>query len=84
LILTSRLEVCRCVMAVNLDAVFFAMQKQIPAIIASGGGAIVNVASVDADRGHLHHAAYTATKRAVRGLIRVAANGHARTGVWIN
>lgn len=74
----------RFVMGVNLDAVFFGMQKQIPAIIASGGGAIVNVTSVDADRGHVHYAAYTATKHAVRGLTRVAAIENAKTGVRVN
>jgi len=77
-------EAYRFVVAVNRDAVFFGMQKQLPAIIASGGGAIVNVTSVDADRGHLRCAAYTATKRAVRGLTGVAAIGNARTGVRIN
>ncbi|WBB69056.1 SDR family NAD(P)-dependent oxidoreductase [Micromonospora sp. WMMD812] len=74
----------RQVMGVNLDAVFFGMKYQIPAIIAAGGGAIVNVSSVDADRGHVDYAAYTATKHAVRGVTRAAALENATTGVRIN
>jgi NAD(P)-dependent dehydrogenase (short-subunit alcohol dehydrogenase family) len=77
-------EAYRQVMGVNLDAVFFGMKYQIPAIIAAGGGAIVNVSSVDADRGHIDYAAYTATKHAVRGLTRAAAIENATTGVRIN
>ncbi|MFK3982390.1 SDR family NAD(P)-dependent oxidoreductase [Micromonospora sp. NPDC050397] len=78
------IDAYREVMGVNLDAVFFGMKYQIPAIIAAGGGAIVNVTSVDADRGHVDYAAYTATKHAVRGLTRAAALENATTGVRIN
>ena len=34
----------------NLSGVFFGLKYQIPAILASGGGAIVNVSSVFSDR----------------------------------
>jgi len=78
------LDAYRHVMGVNLDAVFYGLKYQIPAIVAAGGGAIVNVTSVDADRGHLDYAAYTATKHAVRGLTRAAALENATTGVRIN
>ncbi|MET7398391.1 SDR family NAD(P)-dependent oxidoreductase [Dactylosporangium sp. NPDC005572] len=74
----------RQVMGVNLDAAFYGLKYQIPAIIVAGGGAIVNVSSVDADRGHVDYTAYTATKHAVRGLTRAAALEHATTGVRIN
>ena len=41
----------------NLSGVFFGLKYQIPAILASGGGAIVNVSSVFSDRGLPQHAA---------------------------
>jgi NAD(P)-dependent dehydrogenase (short-subunit alcohol dehydrogenase family) len=78
------LEAYRTVMGINLDAVFYGLKYQIPAIVAAGGGAIVNVTSVDADRGHVNYGAYTATKHGVRGLTRVAAIENATTGVRIN
>src|SRR5712664_2427687 len=47
---------------INLSGVFFGLKYQIPAIIASGGGAIVNVSSVFSDRGLPQHAAYAASR----------------------
>ncbi|MFE5699520.1 SDR family NAD(P)-dependent oxidoreductase [Rhodococcus koreensis] len=41
----------RRVVGTNLDGLFFGMKYEIPAILAAGGGAIVNVSSVFADRG---------------------------------
>lgn len=70
--------------ATNLSAVFYGMKFQIPAILAAGGGAIVNVTSVYADRGLFRHAAYSASKHGVRGLTRSAAVDYASRGVRIN
>ena len=70
--------------ATNLSAVFYGMKFQIPAIVTAGGGAIVNVTSVYADRGLFRHAAYSASKHGVRGLTRAAAIDYANRGVRIN
>ncbi|HWS61328.1 MAG TPA: SDR family NAD(P)-dependent oxidoreductase [Steroidobacteraceae bacterium] len=69
---------------INLSGVFFGLKYQIPAIIASGGGAIVNVSSVFSDRGLPRHAAYTASKHGVHGLTRTAAHDYACDKVRIN
>lgn len=70
--------------AVNLSSVFFGMRAQLRAIEQSGGGAIVNVSSVFADRGLPMRAAYTASKHGIRGITRSAALDWAARGVRIN
>jgi NAD(P)-dependent dehydrogenase (short-subunit alcohol dehydrogenase family) len=69
---------------INLSGVFFGLKYQIPAIIASGGGSIVNVSSVFSDRGLSQHAPYTASKHGVHGLTRAAAHDYAADKVRIN
>ena len=78
------LEVWDVTIATNLSALFYAMRVQLPAIDASGGGAIVNVSSVFGDRGLPARAAYTASKHGVRGLTRSAAADWATRGIRIN
>jgi NAD(P)-dependent dehydrogenase (short-subunit alcohol dehydrogenase family) len=68
----------------NLSGTFFGLKYQIPAIIASGGGSIVNVSSVFSDRGLPQHAPYTASKHGIHGLTRAAAHDYAADGVRIN
>ena len=69
---------------VNLSALFYALRAELPAIQVAGGGAIVNVSSVFADRGLPFRSAYTASKHGVRGLTRSAAHDWAGRGVRIN
>lgn len=78
------LEHWQCLIDVNLSAVFKAMRRQIPALLDSGGGAIVNVASVMGQAGFAGHAAYTAAKHGVVGLTRAAGLEYAARGVRIN
>jgi NAD(P)-dependent dehydrogenase (short-subunit alcohol dehydrogenase family) len=72
------------VIAVNLYGTWHCMQEEIPAMLASGGGAIVNASSglgVVASRGT---SAYTASKHAILGLTRAAAVEYAAAGVRVN
>ncbi|MFD8342283.1 SDR family NAD(P)-dependent oxidoreductase [[Kitasatospora] papulosa] len=70
--------------AINLSSIFYSMKAELPAIAASGGGAIVNVSSVYADRGLPLRAAYSASKHGIRGITRSAAFDWASRGVRIN
>ncbi len=74
----------RQVISVNLDAIYFGMKHQLPAIEAAGGGAIVNIASIYAHIGLPRLDAYTASKSAVRGLTRSVAIEYATRGVRVN
>jgi NAD(P)-dependent dehydrogenase (short-subunit alcohol dehydrogenase family)/nicotinamidase-related amidase len=74
----------RRVVNVNLDAIFYGMKFQLPAIEAAGGGAIVNIASIYAHIGLPRLDAYTASKHAVRGLTRSVAIEYAARGVRVN
>lgn len=72
------------VIAVNLTGVFLCMKHQIPALLAAGGGAIVNVASILGQVGMAGAPAYTAAKHGVVGLTRAAALEYAGRGLRIN
>jgi NAD(P)-dependent dehydrogenase (short-subunit alcohol dehydrogenase family)/nicotinamidase-related amidase len=74
----------RRVISVNLDAIYFGMKYQLPAIEAAGGGAIVNIASIYAHIGLPRLDAYTASKSAVRGLTRSVAIEYATRGIRVN
>jgi len=72
------------VLAVNLTGVWLCMKHEIPRMLAQGGGAIVNTASVAGLQGFARHAAYTVSKHGVVGLTRTAALEYAREGLRIN
>jgi NAD(P)-dependent dehydrogenase (short-subunit alcohol dehydrogenase family) len=67
-----------------LSSVFFGMRYQIPAMLRSGGGAIVNMSSICGMIGLPGTIAYTAAKHAVVGMTRTAAMDYARQGIRIN
>jgi NAD(P)-dependent dehydrogenase (short-subunit alcohol dehydrogenase family) len=72
------------IIAVNQKGVFFGIKYGAPAIIASGGGAIVNMSSVAGLGGAPLFGAYAATKHAVIGLTRTAAIELRDAGVRVN
>lgn len=74
----------RKVMGINLDGVFYGLRYGIPAIVKSGGGSIVNIASILGNVGFANAPAYVAAKHAVVGLTKAAAIDHAKDGVRVN
>ncbi len=78
------LEGWRQVMGVNLDGVFYGMRYQIPAMLAAGGGAIVNVSSILGSVGRPTSAPYVATKHALNGLTKATALEYSDKGIRIN
>lgn len=73
------------VIDINLKGVWWAMKYQIPAMLAQGGGAIVNTASVSGLKGFPPLLpAYVASKFAVVGLTAVTARSYASQGIRVN
>ncbi|KGJ09350.1 SDR family oxidoreductase [Paracoccus versutus] len=72
------------VIDVNLNAVFYGMRYGIPAMLESGGGAIVNMASILGSVGFNGAGAYVSAKHAVVGMTKNAALEYAAQGIRVN
>jgi len=80
----TSLEEWNRIMAVNATGTFLCARAFLPAMLASGTGRIINVASVSGLVGAPYVTAYTASKHAVVGLTRALAAEVARKGVTVN
>jgi NAD(P)-dependent dehydrogenase (short-subunit alcohol dehydrogenase family) len=71
-------------LAVNLTGVAQCMRHEIRAMLASGGGSIVNNASTAAFFGTAFSAAYSASKHGLVGLSKTAAAEYGAAGIRVN
>ena len=71
-------------LAVNFKTAFYMCQAAVPLLLARGGGAIVNFASIAVVRSLMHMSAYTAAKSAVAGLTLELAREYRDAGIRVN
>ena len=72
------------VIEVNLTGTFYCLRREIPELVAAGGGSIVNVSSLGGWRACPYMGGYVAAKHAIVGLTRTAAMEYAADGVRVN
>jgi NAD(P)-dependent dehydrogenase (short-subunit alcohol dehydrogenase family) len=72
------------ILDINVSGVFHCLRREIPPMVAAGGGSIVNISSLAGERGCVGMAPYTAAKHAVAGLTRTAALEFAAAAVRVN
>jgi NAD(P)-dependent dehydrogenase (short-subunit alcohol dehydrogenase family) len=80
----TTLDIWEEVLAVNLRGVFLGCKHVIPVMRERGGGAIVNLASIDGLHGNHRHVAYAASKGGVVSITRALAMDHAPENIRVN
>ena len=73
------------VMDINLKGVWLCMKYEIPAMLAAGGGAIVNISSIYGLKpSDVGHAPYCTSKYGMIGLSKTAAIDYGQSGIRVN
>ena len=72
------------ILSVNCTGVFLGLKHVIPALLLSGGGAVVNTSSINGLKGAWGQVAYTASKHAVSAMTAVAAKEWGRRNIRVN
>ena len=72
------------IIGINLTGVFLCMKYEIPALIASGGGSIVNIGSTASISGVATMPAYVAAKHGVLGMTRTVAMDYGADNIRVN
>jgi NAD(P)-dependent dehydrogenase (short-subunit alcohol dehydrogenase family) len=78
------LENWQRVISINLSGVFYCMKYEIPEMLKTGGGTIVNTSSICGLAGIANTSAYTAAKHGVAGLTKTAALEFSSKGIRVN
>ncbi|MEV6976094.1 SDR family oxidoreductase [Kitasatospora sp. NPDC093806] len=77
----TSLEFWNRLIAVNLTGTFLMTREALPALLASGGGVVVNFSSTSATFAHPYMAAYAATKGGIQSFTHAIAAEYAKQGL---
>jgi NAD(P)-dependent dehydrogenase (short-subunit alcohol dehydrogenase family) len=80
----AKVETYDQVFNINVKGVFLSMKHEIPAMLKTGGGSIVNTSSIAGTIGMANAGIYIASKHAVNGLSKTAALEVAKQGIRVN
>jgi len=72
------------VLDINVGGVLFGMEHEIPAMLESGGGSIINTSSIVGHVGMAGASTYVASKHAVEGLTKSVAPEFSGQGIRVN